>query len=42
MNDYKAFIYTGFTGLMYAIINDNIQVFEQLANEEFDVNLEKE
>lgn len=42
MNDYKSFIYTGFTGLMYAIINDNIQVFEQLANEEYDVNLDKE
>ena len=42
MNDYSSFLYTGFTGLMYAIINDNIQVFETLANEEYDVNLDKE
>ena len=42
MNNYGAQIYTGFTGLMYAIISDNVQAFELLADAEFDVCLETE
>ena len=42
MNNYKEQIYTGFCGLMYAIVNDNIQAFEALLNDEYDYALPEE
>lgn len=42
MNNYEQGIYTGFCGLMYAILNDNIQAFEFLINDEFANKLDNE
>ncbi|CAL6114848.1 Conserved_hypothetical protein [Hexamita inflata] len=42
MNNYQDHIYTGFCGLMYAILHDNIQAFEVLLNEECTQVLEQE
>lgn len=42
INNYRDQIYTGFTGLMYSIINNNIQAFELLINDECHMFLESE
>ena len=42
MNNYQEQIYCDFTGLMYAIMMDNVQAFEALLNIEADMVLPKE